>query len=256
MANPMNQEDRNEVLRLMMLVLNQSGLDEEGFQRLRSRGSELYDLVSSGIRLLSAPTPDYQTVKKILGRDFIPPEVISQKTGLEYQEKQLETFRLSTPSLYVVKWCRDHGFMLVAGPSVSMSLMQIHVLMRNRFKRDESNVFNAPSIYHDLVQTSWLMLRKEPIVGSGQMTAGAQRAVLSEHERFPNAAELAWGIALYRSIRGRCLYRRGYVRTSSESTYMGEVCIGYYLDDDGMRLKEELSASTFDDLLATSCRKT
>jgi len=73
------------------------------------------------------PKRGYDLANHILGKDFIPPELIDGATNVSYDNKLFQYFFDTLPSEEVMVWLRDtdQGFALIAGPSFKMSLLVI-----------------------------------------------------------------------------------------------------------------------------------
>lgn len=191
---------------------------KEGLQRLFARGGEWQAYLEAGIRKFTAETPAYELAKNILGRDFISPEEIAAARGLAYTDEQLATFGNTLPTQEVLEWCRNNGMMLVAGPPKSMSLLDVRAVKVGYFYSKEGGWYAESKQKFariDKVETVWIALRKEPVVGSPNRNWAEQSALVSGPMSVPNAAEAAWGLTTYKAARDEYLLSGLYVRTSS-----------------------------------------
>ena len=165
----------------------------------------------------------YASAQRILGKDFISPEEIAEHRRMYYTEEQLEQFEQSLPSMEVLEWCRDNGYMLIAGPNRPMSFLEVRSLNKNYFYL-RGSVQNFAEI--DKAETRWIMLRKEPVQGSTSKNWSEQQALLSETEVTPNVAEVTWCVTTYKVVRNVYLFPRIFVRTSSLGPDGDRILIG------------------------------
>lgn len=186
----------------------------------------------------SRKAPDYELARTILGDDFIAPEEIAKSRGLTYSDTQIAEFGSTLPTQEVLEWCRDNGFMLMAGSPRAMSLLDIRELERDHFcSKEEGWYADSCEAFarNDKVETKWLILRKEPVPDSTRKNWGEQRALLSDVECVPNIAEQVWGLTTYKAVRGIYLLPSMCVRTSSAASDGSQVGVGGF-DGDGLRL--------------------
>ena len=200
-------------------ALKEVNPDKDGLQNLIEKGGEFQAYLIAGVRRFTAKTPDYEIARMILGKDFISPEEITEKRkGIIYTDDQLTEYGKTLPSHEVLEWCRDHNFMLAAGPAKPMSLLEVRELQPKHFCSKSGGWYAEDKekfSRNDKVETRWIMLRKEPIDDSTSKNWGEQQALLSELEIVPNIAELTWGVTTYKAVRGIYLLQNVYVRTSS-----------------------------------------
>lgn len=205
---------------------NKAGLDEDGAQRLNEHSGFAAYLLA-GISRFSAKAPDYDLARTILGKDFICPEdVMKSRKNVVYTDDQLAQFGDTVPSQEVLEWCRDNGYMLVAGPNRPMSLLEVRDLKRDYFYSKEGGWYAEQKFaQNDKADTRWIMLRKEPVPESTSTnkTWNELQALLSDDEVTPNVAEVAWCVTTFKAVRNTYLLPSVYVRTSS-------------LDSDGRRV--------------------
>jgi hypothetical protein len=207
-------------------------LTDEAAQLLNERGDEFTIGLQELIARYSTKAPDYTAAREILGNDFVTPEEIgAARPGVVYNPKQLLGLGNTMPSREVLEWCRDNGFMVVAGPARPTSLLDIRKLERGHFYTKEGGWYTADSeifAKNDKATCRWLILRKEPVPGSTNKTWTEQEQVLSSFEVVPNAAEQVWGMTTYKAVRGVYLLPSVYVRTSSVDSYGDRVHVGRF----------------------------
>lgn len=199
--------------------------DKDGVQRLIERGGEFQAYVVAGISRFTAKVPDYELARTILGNDFISPEEVAKsRKGVAYTDDQLSQFSDTVPSQEVLEWCRDNGYMVVAGPNRPMSLLEVRGLKKGYFYTKTGGWYAEQAFaQNDKAETRWIMLRKEPISQSTSKNWNEQQALLSDDEVTPNVAEVAWCVTTYKAVKNIYLLPNIYVRTSS-------------LDSDGCRV--------------------
>lgn len=211
-------------------ALKEINPDKDGLQRLLERGGEFQTHVLAGIRRFTAKTPDYSLARTILGKDFIAPEEIAKsRKPIVYTDEQLAQFGDSVPAQEVLEWCRDNGYMLVAGPNRPMSLLNVRAVKKDHFYSKDGGWYAEKAFaQNDKVETRWLMLRKEPVPESTSKNWNEQRALLSDEEMVPNVAEVAWCLTSYKAVRNVYLLPGIYVRTSSLDSGGSRVYVGYF----------------------------
>lgn len=158
----------------------------------------------------------YSLAVRILGDDFIPPELIAETRGFSYDESLLGKFRENVPSEATLNWCHRCGFILVAGPPTPMSILEVRRINPLKFHCGtggwyDKKVQNFSTT--DRVGTTWLALRKEPVLDSEDKTWSDQVKIVRTPIFIPNIAETMWGLLLYDVIRSIRLDM--FTRTSS-----------------------------------------
>jgi len=219
-------------------ALRQASLDKESLQRLFKRGGEFQAHILEGIQRFSAKQPDYTLAQSVLGTDFITPEEIAKARGVVYSPEQIESLGNTIPPEDTLRWCRDNGFMLVAGPPRPMSLLEIRDL-KNEYLYSKTGGWYSNDkekfSRDDKATTKWLKLRKGPVPNSTSKNWSEQQSLLSEVEYVPNAAEATWGVTSYKAVRGVYLLPNVYVRTSSLVSDGNRVYVGFF-DAEGLRV--------------------
>lgn len=128
-------------------ALKEINPDKDGLQRLLERGGEFQTHVLAGIRRFTAKTPDYSLARTILGKDFIAPEEIAKsRKPIVYTDEQLAQFGDSVPAQEVLEWCRDNGYMLVAGPNRPMSLLNVRAVKKDHFYSKDGGLVRGAGI--------------------------------------------------------------------------------------------------------------
>ena len=220
---------KKHVLRLMEDALDSTQSDKDGLQRLADRGGDFKADLVTLIGRYTAKVPDYALVREILGDDFISPEEIAAARDITYSAEQLAELENTLPDRETLEWLRRNDFMLVAGSPREMSLLDIRELERSYFYSKEGGWYNSESeefARNDKVTCRWLMLRKGIVPNSTRKTWNEQEKLLSDLEVVPNAAEQAWGMTVYKAVRGVYLLGGLCARTSSVDSGGYRVCVG------------------------------
>lgn len=204
---------------------------KDGLQRLFARGDEWQAYLDAGVKRFTAKVPNYELAWSILGKDFIPPEEIATARGLTYTDEKLAKFGDTLPAKEALEWCRDNGMILVAGPPIAMSLLYIRGIGPAYFCSKTGGWYAevAQKFAHDdKVKTAWIALRKEPVANSLSKNWPEQSALITEPMIVPNAAEVAWGLTVYKAVRGEYLLSNLDVRTSSRESFGDSVRVGSF----------------------------
>jgi len=208
---------------------NKAGLNEDSAQLLNEHSGFAAYLLA-GIKRFSTKAPDYELARTILGKDFISPEdIMKSRKSVVYTDEQLTQFGDTVPSQEVLEWCRDNGYMLIAGPNRPMSLLEVRSLKKDYFYSKEGGWYAEQAFaQNDKADTRWIMLRKEPVMGSTSKNWNEQQALLSDDEVTPNVAEVAWCVTTFKAVRNTYLLPSVYVRTSSLGSGGGRVSVGSF----------------------------
>lgn len=105
-------------------------------------------------------------------------------------------------------WLRANGYMLVAGPATDQNLLGVRALARSLFYRmnDGDGWFEeAKQTFSrtDMIREGqWLMLRMGDVPNSRSKNWNEQLKLVSDPEYVPNAAEVSYGVTVYRKVRG------------------------------------------------------
>ena len=230
--------------------------DKEGLQRLIEKGGEFQAYIIADIRRFTAKLPSYDLARTILGKDFISPEDITKvRPNIVYTEDQLLKFGTTLPSQEVLEWCRDNGYMLVAGPARVMSLLEIRELKPEYFYSKTEGWYAGEKFARgDKAEVRWIMIRKEPIANSTGKNWEEQSALLSKDEVVPNATEVAWCVTTYKAVRGIYLFPNIYVRTSSLDSGGDRVHVGCFVSG-GLDVRSFWGDDRIDDLGLSAARK-
>lgn len=229
-----NDPKGRQFMNVVGAVYDKAELTDEAAQLLNERGDELKAGLRDLIARLSTKAPDYSVAREILGNDFVSPEEIAAvRPGVVYNPKQLLELGNTVLSREVLEWCRDNGFMVVAGPARPTSLLDIRELERSHFYSKEGGWYAADSekfARNDKATCRWLMIRKEPVPGSTNKKWSEQERMLSSLEVVPNAAEQVWGMTTYKAVRGVYLLPSIYVRTASVGSNGARVLVGRFVE--------------------------
>jgi len=225
---------KKHVLRLMEDALDSTQSNKGDIQRLADRGGDFKADLVTLIGRYTAKVPDHALIREILGDDFISPEEIAAARGLTYTDDQIAELESTLPDRETLEWLRRNDFMLVAGSPREMSLLDIRELERSYFYSKEGSWYNNESekfARNDKVTCRWLMLRKGIVPNSTSKTWSEQEKLLSDLEVVPNAAEMIWGMTVYKVVRGVYLFGNVYARTSSVDSFGARVGVGVFVGD-------------------------
>ena len=179
----------------------------------------------------------HELARLILGDDYITPEEVATAYGVSYTDEQLEHFADTLPDTQTILWFRANGYMLVAGPSTEMNLLQVRDL-DNQFFYSKTEGWYAKEkekfAQTDVVKADeWLAVRKDEVPNSFSKTWKEQQDLITEVEHVPNAPEVSYAVTAYFKVRGIYLLRGKYVRTSSVDADGNHVHVGNF-DEDGL----------------------
>lgn len=232
-------------------------LDYSRAQRLLEWGDEFIAAVVAKVNELAGPDQRYDLARSILGEDFITPEEIAQARAIRYTGEQFNKFAETVPTEEQLLWCRDNGFMVTAGPSQELSLLEIRELKSGFFYSKSGGWYEGDKELFsrdDKVAVAWLAIRKEAVPSSFSKNWRQQQELISNLEYIPNAAETAWAITVYKAVRGIYLLPSLYVRTSSLDSSGSHVVVGGF-DDAGLRVSYYWGGFRYDRLAVASARK-
>jgi hypothetical protein len=199
--------------------------------------------------------------RKILGRDFISPQEIAAARGLRYSLQRLAHFGQTLPCREALEGCRDNGMMLVAGPPMPTSLVDVRALHADSFYAKGPDHHDA-CWYDDetfaktdkVEALTWIALRKEAVVSSFSKSWSEQRALVQEPMVIPNVAEVAWALTTYKVVRDVYLLEDLYVRTSSVDAHGRHVFVGAF-DADGLGVYSHWGGERYSRLGVSAARK-
>ena len=179
-----------------------------------------------------------EVAHSVLGEDFIPPEEITLTRGVTYTDEQLAKFGDTLPAQEALEWCRDNGMMLVAGPPITLSLLNVRALNTDYFYSTGGGWYSGKAqkfARNDKVEPVWIAFRKESVAGSLYKIWSEQQALVFKPMAIPNAAEAVWALTTYKAVRGVYLLPNLNVRTSSLDSDGDRVGVGGF-DSDGLRV--------------------
>lgn len=212
--------------------LNKLGVTQEHFKRVRS-SRKYAKTVAQAFLGDDCKMMDYDDVRVILGNDFITPQEIAVVRKLTYTYEQLQHFAETLPSEEVLRWLRDNGFVLIAGPPSPMSLLEVRDLNAQLlYTKSDGWYAEAKQKFarNDKMTAEWLMLRKGIVPNSTDKNWGEQQKLLTEVEYVPNVAETTWGETTYKEVHHAWLFPNIYARTSSVGSDGGRVGFGFSAD--------------------------
>lgn len=200
----------------------------------------------------------HELTRLILGDDYITPEEVATAYSVSYTDEQLEHFADTLPDTETILWLRANGYMLIAGPPTELNLLQVRELDNKVFfSKTEGWYANDKEKFarDDVVNGGqWLAIRKEAVPNSFSKTWNEQQDLITEDEHVPNASEVSYAVTAYFKVRGICLLRGKYVRTSSVDADGGHVGVGDF-DEDGLHVNGYWGAYRYASIGVSSSRK-
>jgi len=167
---------------------------------------------------------------EILGEDYVSPEEVSKAHGFNYSEEQKTILALTMPNFRMLKWLERYGYMLVATLPIKSCLSLFRLICNQPYYRSREGWCTRPpqSFFREetLRAAAWLMIRKQPYMGSSNKTWAFQQDFLTRGEYIPNAIEVTYAFTTYHRVRGVCLLYGVYVRTSSVDENGQHVIVG------------------------------
>jgi len=177
----------------------------------------------------------HELARLVLGDDYITPEEVATAYGTSYTDEQLEHFADTLPDTQTILWLRANGYMLIAGPSTELNLLQVRELDNKLFYSKTEGWYadkEQKFAREDKVACGeWLAIRKEAVPNSFSKTWTEQQDLITDVEHIPNAPEVSYAVTACFKVRGIYLLRGKYVRTSSVDVDGYHVYIGYFVED-------------------------
>lgn len=170
-------------------------------------------------------------IRMILGKDFIIPEEVPNY-GSTYSDEQLACLAETIPDLETVNWLRENHHVLVCTPVADTNLLGVRSFDNQLFYSKQGGWYaedRQKFARTDVVKGGqWLMFSKgaAPNLFWSKNLPEKRILVTAGQERVPNAAEVSYGMTLYRKVRGINLLPDFYVRTSSIDVNGNQVYVG------------------------------
>jgi hypothetical protein len=172
----------------------------------------------------------YITAQQILGGDFICPYAVSKTRLVPYSSEQFASLHDSLPSVTDLGWCRQNKMILLPGPPIAMSLLDVHALKPEYLKLGpfcHDNVNKRFAQSDKIEALCWIAFHKEELVD----TLPDQRAPVAELMTISNVAEAVWVLTIRKAVHGIHLPEHLYLRTSSMNSRGECVFVGLFGDD-------------------------
>lgn len=200
----------------------------------------------------------HELARLILGDDYITPEEVATAYGTSYSDEQLEHFADTLPDMQTILWLRANGYMLIAGPSTEMNLLQVRELDNKVFYSKTEGWYAKDKekfARTEVVKAGeWLAIRKDEVPNSFSKTWQEQQDLITEDEHVPNAPEVSYAVTAYFKVRGIYLLRGKYVRTSSVDADGDHVYVGDF-GGGGLRVDDYWDDDRDDRIGVSSARK-
>lgn len=200
----------------------------------------------------------HELARLILGDDYVTPEEVATAYGVSYTDEQLEHFADALPDTQTILWLRANGYMLIAGPTTELNLLQVRDLDNQLFYSKTEGWYAEDKekfAQADVVNAGqWLAIRKEAVPNSFSKTWDEQQDLITKVEHVPNAPEVSYAVTAYCKVRGVYLLRGKYVRTSSVDAGGVHVYVGDF-DEDGLSVSDYWDGYRGDNIGVSSARK-
>ena len=121
--------------------------------------------------------------------------------------------------------------MLVAGPPLALSLLDLRKMYPKYFSSKTEKWFSEPHqrfAREDKVKPGWIAVRKDVVPGSRRGHSFDQLALLPRHQEAPYLAELIWAVSTYAATRGVHLFpETQFMRTASRDALLQYVAVAF-----------------------------
>ena len=196
----------------------------------------------------SCPNSDYQSARRILGKDFITPEEVATARFfpytkeeeivrrildindfttpeevaavryLPYTKEELEYFAKTLPAEETLHWAKKNNYAVVAGPHKRLDLKGVHLV------NYDIKFFFFPfgDFREDSVRPAWLIIRKMPVPNSTNKNLSEQLQLLTKDEEVPNVAEISWFVTTFYKVRRVRLFKGIAVRIPTAVSFSGD----------------------------------
>lgn len=198
-------------------------------------------------------------VREIMGEDIIFPQEVATAFNIKYSEEDLRKFEVNMPSQATLRWCKESGFAVVAGPPTPTTLsalrsMQVSAAFPELF---DETINKAGLVYmrsfatgedkEGEVRSDWLIIRKNTLslkperkfwfgpVKTEQLGASVRRRldgiVMTFRERSAFVVEILWLLLAFFEVKGVRLLEDGsaVVRINRDDSFY----VSFYRGVDG-----------------------
>lgn len=195
------------------------GGSPELMQKLIENKKKLSETVAFAKKITKSQ--EWWMPRVILGVDFISPEEMEHIFSFKYSENELKQIRGTLPSEELIRHCYFNDYMLIAGPSDNLNLLQIQKIVQGKISISENDPpwfvkTNERFAKQQVVRhCRWLAIKKH--AHSFGRTFEEQKEACPKDDVIPNVAEICYAFIAYHCLRGIRLLNDHYVRTSSIS---------------------------------------
>ncbi len=191
-------------------------------------------------RRSSSHHSDFALARDVLGDDFFGPEERTSLHGMDYDPAYVAFLRNSVPPKETLKLLHEEKFILIAGPSASLSAKEIYCRDPALFDEYSKTVLTDKRVLYCeptgaikevavQVNPGWLALCK--VLSSQVSTFGDILALTCNghkgnavYRSAPNIAQAMWGFGIYKQLRNISCIPEGirFVTASVQDCFDGE----------------------------------
>ncbi len=184
-------------------------------------------------------TTVYDVASVFLGKSLILPNTNDLWIPMLMDKERREYYRSTFPSQEVLTWCHTHNMILLPGPPIRKSLLDIRALHPTFFKGGQSAWwFEGSRLFAggEYAQAPWFAIGREPMEGALNRVWAQQQKFLSAPWMLPNAAEVAWCMTAVHALCGVRLFEHMHIHTASmvngSRVHLGGSPTSLYCDTD------------------------
>lgn len=188
------------------------------------------------IKFLTYGCPAFRVeefARRTLGSDFISPEEMEMECALGYRDELVTQMSATFPSIELLELL-GKDWVLIPGPMKNLTLKNVAHLDNGEFLLDSDSCWHRQERFftEDIVRAGrWLILHKRGYPNSQEKGWEEQRKLVTNFERVPNVAEVAYALVMYARLRHKTFLHEGeYLRTSSIDSDGVRVTIGALID--------------------------
>ena len=177
----------------------------------------------------------HELARLILGDDYITAEEVAKVYNFSYSDEQLQHLEETLPDMETILWLRANEYLLIAGPSTDLNILQVRDLDNKLFSSKDGGWYSNDKekfAKDDKVKAGeWLAIRKEAVPNSFSKTWEEQQKLITDTKHVPNASEVSYVITTYFKVREVRLFENKYVRTSSVDVDGYHVYVGSFVEN-------------------------
>lgn len=210
----------------IMQLLSQDGSNSDPILKNPRQMQNLEDYIGMGcpeiLNCCLLGVSVYDDARYLLGDDFITPE----EMFMEYSSEEVERLQSSLPNIDFLQKCKERGHVLLPGPPKKLNLAEVRYQSLSHFNSQKQYLLNGLEqeefFYEEVVSPMrWMTVHKGLIKSETNCSAWSEmRYMISRDEYVPNAAELAWMLTAFLSVRKVFLIEEN--RFAHTSSYCAE----------------------------------